>query len=729
MAGVMTAAALVVAAAVSTAQPATGAHWPAFGGDPGRSGFQPVDQGGVPARLEWKRIGVADQDVRTSVLTSAGALADQRVIYGTDDGRVHLRKLLGGGLVNTRLGAIDVSASAEPFGSGAASVSPVETSTPSGLGQVFAVHNELYEGGVVGLQLAQIDEASGERARDDINIPDALGYVIESSPILTPADGSDTRHLFFVARQVSGGSNERLWKLTIANASSRAGSVVATATSSDLNAYTLASPTLVWLNDAAGTPTMYVAVATTSGLVTLRASDLAAGPAAPALGQNVRTPSTPVTASGNAPGAPGSGLSVTPAIYTASAVSGSGNTRVHKLTQDGNSQILTVTTSGELAGVGASALITDQVASSGAAAAGHVYIGTSTALHALSTTDLAVTATFQGSFRNTVPAATGSIVAAVRDDGRQFLLDAPALTQVESELFSEDPDNAGSQKAFGQPSISRRFLQFTSDKGIFVYSLRRATPPTGYWLVAADGGIFSYGDAGFYGSTGAMTLNKPIVGMAVTPTKEGYWLVASDGGIFAFGDAEFHGSTGAMTLNKPIVGMAPHPSGHGYWLVASDGGVFTFGDDAQFHGSTGAIVLNRPIVGMVPTLSGRGYWLVASDGGIFAFGDAQFLGSTGGMTLNKPIVGMAAEPNGRGYWLVASDGGVFAFGRAGFFGSTGDIKLNSPIATIAPSATSRGYLFTAADGGVFAFGDVPFLGAASSLGKLNSPVVGMAAKP
>ena len=39
----------------------------------------------------------------------------------------------------------------------------------------------------------------------------------------------------------------------------------------------------------------------------------------------------------------------------------------------------------------------------------------------------------------------------------------------------------------------------------------------GYWLVASDGGIFSYGDATFYGSTGAMHLNAPIVAMAATP--------------------------------------------------------------------------------------------------------------------------------------------------------------------------------------------------------------------
>ena len=36
----------------------------------------------------------------------------------------------------------------------------------------------------------------------------------------------------------------------------------------------------------------------------------------------------------------------------------------------------------------------------------------------------------------------------------------------------------------------------------------------GYWLCASDGGIFNYGDAGFYGSAGATPLNKPIVGMA-----------------------------------------------------------------------------------------------------------------------------------------------------------------------------------------------------------------------
>jgi len=172
--------------------------------------------------------------------------------------------------------------------------------------------------------------------------------------------------------------------------------------------------------------------------------------------------------------------------------------------------------------------------------------------------------------------------------------------------------------------------------------------------------------------------------MASTPSGNGYWLVASDGGIFAYGDAAFKGSTGALVLNKPVVGMASTPSGNGYWLVATDGGIFAFGD-AAFFGSTGAITLNKPVVGMASTSSGNGYWLVASDGGIFNYGDAGFFGSTGAVTLNKPVVGITISPTGGGYNLVASDGGIFSFGDAAFFGSAGGTRITAPIVGLSPS--------------------------------------------
>ena len=66
---------------------------------------------------------------------------------------------------------------------------------------------------------------------------------------------------------------------------------------------------------------------------------------------------------------------------------------------------------------------------------------------------------------------------------------------------------------------------------------------------------------------GGIHLNKPVVGMAATADGGGYWLVASDGGIFTYGDAQFWGSTGGIHLSEPIVAMTPTPDGNGYWLV------------------------------------------------------------------------------------------------------------------------------------------------------------------
>ena len=212
----------------------------------------------------------------------------------------------------------------------------------------------------------------------------------------------------------------------------------------------------------------------------------------------------------------------------------------------------------------------------------------------------------------------------------------------------------------------------------------------GYWEVAADGGIFSFGDAAFHGSMGGTPLNAPVVGMAATPSGDGYWEVAADGGIFSFGDAAFHGSMGGTPLNAPVVGMAATPSGDGYWEVAADGGIFSFGD-AAFHGSMGGTPLNAPVVGMAATPSGDGYWEVAADGGIFSFGDAAFHGSMGGTPLNAPVVGMAATPSGDGYWEVAADGGLFDFG-APFYGSRGGQTGPDRFFAVVPTPDGGGYL-------------------------------------
>ncbi len=313
-----------------------------------------------------------------------------------------------------------------------------------------------------------------------------------------------------------------------------------------------------------------------------------------------------------------------------------------------------------------------------------------------------------------------------------------------SSLYGLNPSNGakvqqvsvgGEANHFPTPSVGDGLLLAPSTDQVYAFSGSAGLPgppspppaspsDSSYWMDASDGGIFSFGSAGFYGSTGGMPLNRPVVGIAPTASKKGYWLVASDGGIFSYGDATFSGSMGGKPLDAPIVGMAATPDGGGYWLVASDGGIFGFGD-AGFFGSMGGQPLNKPIVGMATTSDGLGYWLVASDGGIFGFGDAGFRGSMGGQPLNKPIVGMAATSDGFGYWLVASDGGIFSFGDARFFGSAGGTPLNKPAVGIAATPDNGGYWIAASDGGIFNYGDAPFGGSMGGQ-PLNKPVVGIA---
>jgi hypothetical protein len=249
-------------------------------------------------------------------------------------------------------------------------------------------------------------------------------------------------------------------------------------------------------------------------------------------------------------------------------------------------------------------------------------------------------------------------------------------------------------------------------------------PPPGYWQVAADGGVFTFGSAGFYGSTGSMKLNKPVVGMAPTPDHGGYWLVASDGGVFAFGDAGFHGSTGSMILNKPIVGMIPTLDGGGYWLIASDGGVFAFGD-APFYGSAGGDNLAYPVTAAAPSFLGGGYWLVDSNGQVFNYGNAPFEGQPVFAPGGYRITGMAGTQNSAGYWLASANGNVADFGDAAPYGSMIGTTLNAPVVGMAATSDAAGYWLQGADGGIFTYGNAPFLG---SMGghPLNAPMVGIA---
>ena len=79
---------------------------------------------------------------------------------------------------------------------------------------------------------------------------------------------------------------------------------------------------------------------------------------------------------------------------------------------------------------------------------------------------------------------------------------------------------------------------------------------SGYWVASADGGVFAFGTAKFYGSMAAKPIKAPITGIVATSDDKGYWLVAQDGGVFGFGDALYQGSLAGQKLAAPVVGIA-----------------------------------------------------------------------------------------------------------------------------------------------------------------------------
>jgi hypothetical protein len=297
--------------------------------------------------------------------------------------------------------------------------------------------------------------------------------------------------------------------------------------------------------------------------------------------------------------------------------------------------------------------------------------------------------------------------------------DSPALQFGDS--GQSDPNLVGGYGS-GQCSFARRVRYGSTTPPVYLAIAQHDPDFDGYWLVASDGGVFSF-DALFYGSAAGQP--QPVGGFSAAPGGKGYQLATTTGSALRFGTyASCSGSVPAT--NRPIVGMAAVPGGGGCWLVASDGGVFSYGSTATFYGSAGAVRLARPVVAMSPATGGDGYYLVASDGGIFSYGPgAPFQGSMGGRHLNAPIVGMSVDPSTGGYWLVAADGGIFSF-DAPFLGSMGASHLNAPIVGMAAAPGGDGYYLVASDGGVFTFGPGAVFEGSTGAVHLARPIIGMA---
>ena len=491
-------AALLAGALLACAAPSAHAvHWPAFGGDAGRSGNQPVDAGTTPLKPAWQAL---DSGVKTSIVTTTGTPSTQRVIYGTSDGFVHFRRLSDG----APIGRADIGADSDIFGTvdpdpgeNGASVSFADTSTASGLGQLFAVHNE-----GAGIEIAHFDEADGSLVKQAA-VPGTTGMTLESSVLATAPAGDGGRNLFFVA----GG---RLHKLPVANAQSRSASFGTPTSTGDVDANPIASPTLISL-DVLGTPMAHVAIGTTDGFLrTYRASDLSPGPfvnlsVGPITATDVMTPSVPVQPNGTTP-SPGSPVDEAQFVYVAAHGQFAPfpdpppgeldplDTIAYKLhVVDGGLEFqfefLPIPATRP-----APALATSQLAEADPEDA-EVAITTTTNLFLATTRDMDLTGEidfFSGleagtsGFQQTTAAVSGGLYYVTNDRGEQIVgrlsdgkpVPPNAEDDPDPDGFTRDADNVGADNGgVGQPSISRGYVQFAGPDGVFVYRNTDATAP------------------------------------------------------------------------------------------------------------------------------------------------------------------------------------------------------------------------------------------------------------
>ena len=193
-------------------------------------------------------------------------------------------------------------------------------------------------------------------------------------------------------------------------------------------------------------------------------------------------------------------------------------------------------------------------------------------------------------------------------------------------------------------------------------------PIHGYWMATSVGAVLTNGAAVSYGSPAGLALTAPIVALVPTPDRKGYWMVGADGGVFTYGDAALlRLDRCRCTSTSRSWAWPPRSDGKGYWLVAADGGVFAYGD-AAFQGSLGGTRAQRPdrrhgrqrdrrlLAGRLPT--------AACSPTARPRSTARPAASTWSRrwSASRPLA------DGSGYYLVAADGGVFAY-NAPFFGS------------------------------------------------------------
>ena len=550
-------------ATMAVAATAFGAHWPMHGGDAGHSGNQPIDKTGAP--VDFVHFADEASTIRTSTLITAGGLS----VYPTTDGTVHHRGLESGSPHRTGqvLDEFFSGVDSDIFGSGRGQIAPVDSSNADNPeAYTFQVFNEdaiLPTDSDVGLSV--FDQSTGVRVSFQ-RVAGLVNHSVNSSPILF------RDALWFIATpdnpiepDTSPQTSPKLVKVPISDPSGEQGTpqVGAAVVKDYASASGITSPTGLWLKNAEGAPTPYVAVAFTSGnsVRTYSADDPAvAGPASGDIGGEAFTPSVPVQPSGRIPAA-GEPVETAPYIYVTTEETdpqtdyAAGGFALHKLQQKPDAPLVLQPAEGEsnkstaLPGNPAPTLSLTQEATAPATAGGRIVVTTSCDVYTFNANDFNDveellgpaapdgcadddTSTEQNlpqGFGRTTAAVSGDLGFVQRNNGQQiaFTLSGAEPLAVPGQ-FDRLSDQEGAPtpaaaNAWGQPAISRRFVQFGDNERLTVY---RASTPTS--TIGITGPAFAIddvtvveGNSGTQSATFTITKYGPGAGGVKVTTQNG----------------------------------------------------------------------------------------------------------------------------------------------------------------------------------------------------------------
>jgi hypothetical protein len=189
----------------------------------------------------------------------------------------------------------------------------------------------------------------------------------------------------------------------------------------------------------------------------------------------------------------------------------------------------------------------------------------------------------------------------------------------------------------------------------------------GGYVATVDGRVYTVGRGVELAGSMAGRARTPIIGIAATPTGRGYVLLGADGGVFAFGDAKYFGGL-AGTWHAPVAAIEMTATGRGYVVLARDGAVYAFGD-ARFYGSAQRSVRGTTAVDIALRADGKGYWVAMRNGRVASFGAAGRFGGLDTYARSSPVVALVPTGASDGYRLVDRAGYVHVFGAARGAGS------------------------------------------------------------